>query len=638
MKHEINDKELSDLINMAAEYDLDTAALDRQLSLDNDPNNEIEAELRKFEAEERRRLGLPAEEAAEQWHDPVPSTFTAAQRAHTTLLVCGLTMAHDLFLQAALRGIGYKVLAIDVPDNRALQFGREFGNRGQCNPTYFTVGNLIKYLSDLRDNGMSTQDIVDNYVFVTAGACGPCRFGTYVTEYRKALRDSGFDGFRVLLFQQTGGIKQATGEEVGLQMNPTFFWGVARAILIGDVLNALCYRIRPYEVEAGATDRAMERSKKAIADAFENRTSIVKALYTARKELAAVKVDRTQPKPKVAIIGEFWAMTTEGDGNYALQRFLESEGAEVEVQLVTAWMLYMVWQSRYDTENRAKLRGYDKGGSEGSKFSLEGVDVRKRLISLKAAEGILVGMFQGVAKILGLRDYHLPDMGEIANISHAFYDNNLRGGEGHMEVGKLIQNIVKNKVNMTLSVKPFGCMPSSSVSDGVQSLITEMYPQGIFLPIETNGDGAVNVYSRVQMQLFKAKQLAKKESERALEETGQTLEEVKAYLDKHPRLAHAFNKSPHKAGSTAADLIHEVAAHRNRFGRIKNRITGLWRGRKARAAEGRRVVEIAKVAASKAKAKASVKAAVRTVSDEEATADGGQPTIPAGRKALNVLN
>ena len=35
----------------------------------------------------------------------------------------------------------------------------------------------------------------------------------YVTEYRKALRDAGFDGFRVMLFQQTGGLKQATGDE-----------------------------------------------------------------------------------------------------------------------------------------------------------------------------------------------------------------------------------------------------------------------------------------------------------------------------------------------------------------------------------------------------------------------------------------
>ena len=60
---------------------------------------------------------------------------------------------------------------------------------------------------------MPGKEIVENYVFLTAGACGPCRFGMYVTEYRKALRDAGFDGFRVMLFQQQGGLKQATGDE-----------------------------------------------------------------------------------------------------------------------------------------------------------------------------------------------------------------------------------------------------------------------------------------------------------------------------------------------------------------------------------------------------------------------------------------
>jgi predicted nucleotide-binding protein (sugar kinase/HSP70/actin superfamily) len=622
MKHENNERELADLADVVLDDSFD-----------------LDAELARFEARERERLGLPAEDTTTHWHDAVPSTFTAAQRAHTTILVCGLTMAHDLFIQSALRGLGYNVKAMDVPSNDALQFGREFGNRGQCNPTYFTVGNLIKHLSDMRDQGMSTRDIVENHVFVTAGACGPCRFGTYVTEYRKALRDSGFDGFRVLLFQQTGGLKQATGEGVGLEMNPKFFWGVVKAILIGDVLNALGYRIRPYEVEPGATYKAMEASKRIIADAFENNTSIVKALHRARKELAAVKVDRTRAKPKVAIIGEFWAMTTEGDGNYALQSFLESEGAEVEIQLVTAWLLYMIWQSRYDTGKRASLRGVDKGGREGSKFSLDGVDVRKRLITLTAADAVVRSLFQTVANGLGLYEYHLADMDEIAAISHAFYDNNLRGGEGHMEVGKLIQNIVKNKVNMTLSVKPFGCMPSSSVSDGVQSLITEMYPQGIFLPIETNGDGAVNVYSRVQMQLFKAKQIAQKEVETALEETGQNLDEVQAYLASHPRLAHAFHRSPHRAGCTAADLVYEVAAHRNRLQRVKNTLFGAWTSRKARKAEGMRVVEVARIAAARVKAKASARAAVQTATEDEVEMmEAAKPAIPAGKTALRVIN
>jgi predicted nucleotide-binding protein (sugar kinase/HSP70/actin superfamily) len=600
----------------------------------------IEAELKQFEIEERKRLGLPIE-GAKHWFDEVPRSFTRDQREHTTVLVSGLTMAHDLFVQAALRGIGYKVLAMDTPDNDALQYGREYGNRGQCNPTYFTVGNLVKYLDGLRSRGMSKDDIVKNHVFITAGACGPCRFGTYVTEYRKALRDSGFDGFRVLLFQQTGGLKQATGEGVGLEMNPAFFWGLIRAIMIGDVLNALGYRIRPYEVEPGAADRALEVSKKIISDAFERNTSLPIALLKVRRELGKVKVDRTKVKPRVGIIGEFWAMTTEGDGNYGLQRFLEAEGAEPDIQIVTAWLLYMIWQGRYDTTQRAGLRGVDKDKTEqgGSKFSLKGVDVRKRRASLWAGEKVLRGLFGTISTAMGLYDYHLPDMGEIAEVSHAFYDNNLRGGEGHMEIGKLIQNVAYAKVNMTLSVKPFGCMPSSSVSDGIQSFITELYPQGIFLPIETNGDGAVNVYSRVQMQLFKAKQQAQKEVDKALADVGMTIDEVRAYLTSHPSMTSPFHRAPHKAGCTAADLVYEVGARKRRLAFLKDRVIAQVTGKaeKAHADAHEKLLEIARNAAARTRKKNSIVSVAPEV-DATATEDAARPPVPAGRKSLKVVN
>jgi predicted nucleotide-binding protein (sugar kinase/HSP70/actin superfamily) len=539
---------------------------------------EIEEELRRFEAEERARLGL-AEEAGPQWRDEVHSRFTADQRARTTLLVSGLTMAHDLFVQAALRGLGYQVRALDCPDNAALQVGKEYGNRGQCNPTYFTVGNLVKFLIGLREEGHSREEIVDHYVFVTAGACGPCRFGTYVTEYRKALRDAGFDGFRVLLFQQQGGLKQATGAEMGLQMNPRFFVGLLKAIVTGDVLNALGYRIRPYEVEAGATDRALEASKARIAAALEGRGSLALALWETRRALGAVAVDRTRVRPKVAIIGEFWAMTTEGDGNYRLQRFLEKEGAEVDIQLVTAWLLYNIWQVRHDTALRAGLRGAD-GGKKG----LANVDVAKRLALLALGESVLRGFFRLVANAMGLHGYVLTDMEEMAAVSHAFYDVNLRGGEGHMEVGKLILNVAHAKVNMTLSVKPFGCMPSSAVSDGVQSLITEMFPEGIFLPIETSGDGAVNVQSRVQMQLWKARRHAQTEVDRALAETGLTLEEVRARLARDGRRGRALRRPPHVAGCTAADTIYDVAeGSRPVLVRLRERALGVASEAAARA-------------------------------------------------------
>jgi len=354
---------------------------------------DIERELAAFEASERTRMGLPAE--LKTWRETEARPFTAAQRAGTTLLVCGLTQAQDSFVAAALSGLGYTVRALDVPDNAALQVGKEFGNRGQCNPTYFTVGNLVKYLCELRDAGLTTEEVIDRYVFVTAGACGPCRFGTYVTEYRKALRDAGFGGFRVLLFQQTGGLKQATGEELGLVFDPKFFVALLRAIIVGDVLNALGYRIRPYEMEAGATDRALEQSRAWISAALRDRRSLTPVLVKVRRALGRIEVDRTRPRPRVAIIGEFWAMTTEGDGNYAMQRFLESEGAEVDVQLVSAWLLYNIWLVRYDTTTREQLRGLDRG-----RYGLAGVDVRKRQLTLAVAERALRLVFSATARLL----------------------------------------------------------------------------------------------------------------------------------------------------------------------------------------------------------------------------------------------
>ncbi|MGQ7280245.1 2-hydroxyglutaryl-CoA dehydratase [Brevibacillus thermoruber] len=522
--------------------------------------NAFADELRRFQEEQEQALGLTASRS--QWFDPVPRQFLAKDKASTTILFGGLTMAHDYLVEGALSGLGYNVKHLDCPDNEALRFGKEFGNRGQCNPTYFTVGNLIKHLTHLRDvEGKSKEEIVQNYLFITSGSCGPCRFGTYVTEYRKALRDAGFDGFRVLLFQQQSGLKQATGDDSALKLDTSFFLSFLKAVLLGDILNAIGYRIRPYEVEPGATDAALESCKHRLYEALRQRRRLIPALLACRRELQAIRVDKTRVKPKVSIIGEFWAMTTEGDGNYQLQRFLEKEGAEVDVQSLTAWILYLIWEGRYDTLKRMKLRGED-----GGRYGLAGKNPVMRLRMLWAADRVLRLMFYSYAKLLGLSGYHLPDMDEVARVAHQHYNNHLRGGEGHMEVGKLILNVVKRKVNMTISVKPFGCMPSSGVSDGVQSLITEKYPDAIFLPIETTGDGAINVYSRVQMMLFKAKQAAQKEFEEALAKQGVTLEGLRKLTDR-PAFAKPLKTSRHRVACTAANAVYSL----RRFPRLSVR-------------------------------------------------------------------
>ena len=520
--------------------------------------DDIEAQLRAFEEEEAAKLGLETGKG-DHWVDNMISPqFAASKRAETTLLISGLTRAHDYLIQGGLLGLGYKVEVIEAPDNDALRYGKEFGNRGQCNPTYFTVGNLVKFLTEraARD-GVSQQEIVDKYVFVTAGACGPCRFGMYSTEYRKALRDSGFDGFRVLLFQQKGGLKQATGEEAGLALNPKFFMTLLTAMIAGDVINGIGYRLRPYEIEPGATDRALEKTKKWVHTALVERKSVLRALWRGRAEFAQVKCDWTRPAPRVSIIGEFWAMTTEGDGNYQLQRFLEGEGAECDIQFITNWIMFMLWEGRYDTKLRAELRGLDT-----AKKSLKDAAFGKKLLTLFVADIAIRTMFHTFGAAIGFTGYHLPDMDVIAETADKYYNNQVRGGEGHMEVGKFILNVLHNKSTMTLSVKPFGCMPSSGVSDGVQSMITGLYPQSIFCAIETSGDGKVNVHSRVQMFLFKARLAAQKEYADLLEKLGTDAETVKAFFDKHgSSFGSPLHRAAHAAGATAADRLAEVAPY-----------------------------------------------------------------------------
>lgn len=504
---------------------------------------DIEKELAEFEKAERQKLNLG--EDTRQWHDPNPQNFDKAQRAHTTILIGGLTIMQDRLLEAGLTALGYKIQALDCPDQNAFQTGKEYGNRGQCNPTYFTVGNLVQYLIKLRDEqGMSTQEIVDKHLFVTAGACGPCRFGTYVTEYRKALRDAGFEGFRVFLFKTDGGFNQSDADQ-GLAFTPKFFTRMFQCIILGDILNMIGYRIRPYEIEEGATDRALEQCRDILCDAMRNKKWLMLgSLYRCRKVLNKIKVDRMQPKPKVCVIGEFWAMTTEGDGNYRMQRFLEKEGAEVEIQPVTNWLLYVLWQDKYDAQWLLNAKNADR--QRGDKV----IENPLRTIRmLKILDRAITGIFYAYAKILGLKNYELANMDEIAELSQDYYNNQLRGGEGHMEVGKLIKNVKKNRSHMVLSIKPFGCMPSSGVSDGVQSLIVSKFPSANFIPIETSGDSAVNAYSRVQMALFKAKQKAKQEFEAEVTDNIRP-----AYLKKVNQAL--YYPKPVKAG-TAASICYQ---------------------------------------------------------------------------------
>jgi len=477
-------------------------------------------------------------EAPTQWRNEPQEKIIYAPKEKTIMLAGGLTILQDKLIETALHSIGENFISLPNPDFESFQKGKAFGNRGQCNPTYFTVGNLVKYLQHLRDKkGISAEEIVSKYVFVTAGGCGPCRFGMYITEYKKALRDAGFDGLRITSFEHDKGIFQGEEEDESiLNLTPKFFITLIKAVIIGDIMNLLGYKMRPYEVEVGSVDKAMETCREIVSTAFEEKTTLTKALWNCRKVLEKVELNRLQPKAKVMVMGEFWAAMTEGDGNYNLHRFLEAEGAECIPQPIINRLMLSIWEAEHKLYKKEAL------AVENAK-TVDFSNVKSRLL-IKLAKAAVKTHFSLYAKAIGLHDYEIPNMEKLATLGEQYYTLDCEGGEGHLEVAHLIESVKDNLSHLTISVKPFGCMPSSAVSDGVQSLVTSRYPSANFLSIETSGEGAANFYSRVQMALFKAKQSAKEEFE--------SLDIPKHIPDK----VHNYLYQPHNAkAGTAAQLI-----------------------------------------------------------------------------------
>ncbi len=152
----------------------------------------------------------------------------------------------------------------------------------------------------------------------------------------------------------------------------------------------------------------------------------------------------------------------------------------------------------------------------------------------------------------------LASQQRLARYARAHYNPRLVGGEGHLEVAKHIHAAVHRQAHMVVSIKPFGCLPSTQ-SDGVQSRVLVELPDSIFIPIETSGDGEVGVHSRLQMKLYEAKARAREEMRRVLDAHGLSLARVHTLAGERVHLQRALQWLPHRHVGTAANFAEKVA-------------------------------------------------------------------------------
>src|SRR4030095_270365 len=194
-------------------------------------------------------------------------------------------------------------------------------------------------------------------------------------------------------------------------------------------------------------------------------------------------------------------------------------------------------------------------------------DYKQTIALLSIAEKVFEKEYNRIRKEFNNLPHELASQLEMQRLGHPFFNSRVEGGEGHLEIAKNIYYVNKDLCHMVLSLKPFGCMPSTQ-SDGVQSAVTSMFKDMIFIPIETSGEGDINAHSRVQMALGEAKAKAKNEFKKCLDETGYSLDEIKAFISAHEELTEPFYIVPHTKGvvGVAANFILYVAERMRKEG------------------------------------------------------------------------
>ena len=141
----------------------------------------------------------------------------------------------------------------------------------------------------------------------------------------------------------------------------------------------------------------------------------------------------------------------------------------------------------------------------------------------------------------------LVKQSKMSALSAPFYNELAQGGEGHMEVAKSIYYTQNKLCHMVLSLKPFGCMPSTQ-SDAVQARVVSKFPEMIYIPIETSGEGAIHAYSRAQMALSEARIRARDEFESVLTARAKKVEDLREYVSTHLELERALCRIPRRPG------------------------------------------------------------------------------------------
>ncbi len=418
-----------------------------------------------------------------------------------TILYNFVERRKSFFLRAYFERYGYRYEDLGDYFYEDVRWGKEYGNRMECNPMYFTIGSLLKNLFRIqRETGLSKKEIVERYVFVCGGGqCGPCRYGMYPQEYWKALHDAGFENFRLLIFSSG-----FTSEDITADSAFHFDWRfrviMTHALVLADMMHVVECALRPQAKDREQVMVAIGEVEEELLSAMLERRYVPAVVNVLRKASARfAEIPRGDAVlPSIYITGEIFANLAHNEGNYNLRRFIMDHGCVVSPGLFTQRVMYDFWR-----QQRVFAPGIRYAASLREWFDNIFLYVQSMF-----RRRFVMGVWNRYLDALDLPRFggraELMDLDHMAEVGRDLYHPEIFGGEGNLEVAEAMH--YADKVDGFISSKPFGCMPSSGVSDGVMAKVMAERPDLSILSIETSGDNEVSILSRVSMLIFEAKQ------------------------------------------------------------------------------------------------------------------------------------
>jgi len=352
----------------------------------------------------------------------------------------------------------YRPILLDN-DAGIVDEGLRYINNDMCFPVILITGQMIKALKDGDFNIEKTH-----LLMATAGDA--CRGANYVPIMRRAVHKAGFN-CRVLTIN-VAGFEKENMLPVSFQM----FWRGLFGMFYADILLALLWQTRPYELEKGAADAMYKKWEERLADDLRrNKHLSIKQMKNNFKlivrDFKSLKLSG-EKKQRVGIVGEIFGKYSHL-GNYDVARYLEERGCEVYINGLSWYVLYYI-QSHMNSSKGVEKTVFNKAYGFIEK-------IQNCMIEAIRSEGF----------------YVLDNMTKLRKQSKPYVSDNLNIGDGWL-IGTEIIGMIKNDCRKVLAVAPFGCLPNCCCGRGVYHYLQRTFPEGMIVPVEPDSSASTQNY------------------------------------------------------------------------------------------------------------------------------------------------